>query len=142
MPEASSKPYQISKMMRRIEKPGIVRTVCSSISKDVQGYLEILMPHIFRDIDIHPHSQACRYWGEGGFPFFSFFFFFCKYKIEKKCFFHFGKKALMVFIFVLNFPFKMQFSNLQNVSLRGLFFLVFLTKCLSKYPSSPKPPLP
>ena len=41
MPEAYSKPCQISKIVRHIENPGIVRTVYlafSKIFKDSQGY--------------------------------------------------------------------------------------------------------
>ena len=41
MPEAYSKPCQISKMMRHIENSGIVRTVFSGIFGNIQGYLAI-----------------------------------------------------------------------------------------------------
>ena len=49
MPEAYSKPCQISKMMRHIEIAGIVRTVYLGIFRHVQGHLAILR-----------HTQA--YW--------------------------------------------------------------------------------
>ena len=44
-----------------IQSPGIVRTVYSSIFKDIQAYSEILM-HIL------PHPQARNQRGEGGLP--------------------------------------------------------------------------
>ena len=49
MPEAYSKPCQISKIMRHIEIAGIVRTVYSGTFRYVQGHLAILR-----------HAQA--YW--------------------------------------------------------------------------------
>ena len=42
MPETYSKPCQISKIMRHIENPGIVRTVYSDIFKHIQGHSAIL----------------------------------------------------------------------------------------------------
>ena len=42
-PEAFSKSCQTFKMIRYIQSPGIVRTVYSSIFKDIFGYPEILM---------------------------------------------------------------------------------------------------
>ena len=41
MPTTYSNPCQISKMMRHIEKPGLVRTVYSNIFRDIQRYSAI-----------------------------------------------------------------------------------------------------
>ena len=41
MPTTYSKPCQISKMMRHIEKPGLVRTVYSNILRHIQRYSAI-----------------------------------------------------------------------------------------------------
>ena len=41
MPEVYSKPCQISKMMRHIENPGMVRTVYSYILRHIQEYSAI-----------------------------------------------------------------------------------------------------
>ena len=41
MPTAYSKPCQISKMIRHIEKPGLVRTVYSNVLRHIQGYSAI-----------------------------------------------------------------------------------------------------
>ena len=41
MPEAYSKPCQISKIMRHIENPVIIRTVYSGICRHTQGHLAI-----------------------------------------------------------------------------------------------------
>ena len=114
-------------MTRHIQSPGIVRTVC----KHFQGYLGI-----FRDIDAYSSTLTGVQlrdggvgWEEGGggaglpCPFF---------KIEKNALI-LEKKTLIVFIFGLNFPFKFQLCS---------FLLVFLTKCLLKYPSSTKSSLP
>ena len=131
MPQASSKPYQISKMMRCIEKPGIVRTVCPSISKYIQGCLEILM-------HIHPHSQACRYWGEGGFPFFFCFFFF---ENRKKVLFSFWEKGsdgfhLCVKLSIQNVVLRVsKRKNLQNA---GPFFSCVFDETFIKVPQFPK----
>ena len=38
MPEVYSKPCQMSKMMRHIDNPGIVRTVSSGIFRHIQGH--------------------------------------------------------------------------------------------------------
>ena len=43
MPEASSKPCQLSKMMRHIEGLGIVRTVYSHIFRHIQGHSAIFI---------------------------------------------------------------------------------------------------
>ena len=53
MPEAYSKSHQISKMVRHIENPGIVRKVCSDIFKDIQRHPAIL-------------SHVYAYWGTLG----------------------------------------------------------------------------
>ena len=50
MPEAYSKPYQISKMMRHIENSGIVKTVYSDIFRDSQEHSAIFL---FRNIQEH-----------------------------------------------------------------------------------------
>ena len=42
MPEAYSKPCQISKVMRHIENPGMVRTVYSVMFRHTEGYEDIL----------------------------------------------------------------------------------------------------
>ena len=41
IPEVYSKPCQISKLMRHIENPAIVRTVYSSIFRSIQGHSAI-----------------------------------------------------------------------------------------------------
>ena len=41
IPAAYSKPYQISKIMRHIENPVIVRTVYSDISRHIKEHLAI-----------------------------------------------------------------------------------------------------
>ena len=48
MPEEYSKPFQISKMMRHIENPGIVRTAYSfsGMFRDIQKY-----PAMFRHVE-------------------------------------------------------------------------------------------
>ena len=45
MPEAYSKPSQISKMMRYIENPGFVRTFYSDVFRDIQRY-SVMFRHI------------------------------------------------------------------------------------------------
>ena len=57
------------------------------------------------------------------------------------------KKARIVPTFGLNFPCKIQFGEYLGEKTpkyirAGPFFVVFLTKRLSKYPNSTKPPLP
>ena len=66
-------------------------------------------------------------------------------KIEKSA--NFGKKGHGVHLWVKfstqNVVSKVsRRKNSQNVSLRGLFFRVFFTKCLSKCPSSTNLPSP
>ena len=46
IPAAYSKPCQISKIMRHIENPGIVRTVYSGIFRDIQAYSWTYLRHI------------------------------------------------------------------------------------------------
>ena len=41
MPTTYSKPCQISKMIKHIEKPGLVRTVYSNVPRNIQGYSAI-----------------------------------------------------------------------------------------------------
>ena len=50
-PKTSSKGYQICKMIRYIQSPGIVRTVYSSIFNEIQGYSRYL--RIFKDISAY-----------------------------------------------------------------------------------------
>ena len=45
MPEAYSKPSQISKMMRHIENSGFVRTFYSDVFRDIQRY-SVMFRHI------------------------------------------------------------------------------------------------
>ena len=51
--EASSKACRTCKMMMHIQSPGIVRTIYSSVFKDIKASSEILIL-----IHIQPHSQA------------------------------------------------------------------------------------
>ena len=51
--EASSKVCRTCKMMMHIQSPGIVRTIYSSVFKDIKASSEILIL-----IHIQPHSQA------------------------------------------------------------------------------------
>ena len=113
-----------------------------SLSKHFQVYLGM-----FRDIDAYsPALSGMQILGRGGLPVFVFFFFF--FESRKKVLFSFWEKGsdgfhLCVKLSIQNVVLRVsKRKNLQNVSLRGLFFLVFLTKRLSKCPSSPKPPLP
>ena len=52
MPTTYSKPSQISKMMRHIEKSGLARTDYSNILRHIQGYSAIFshVQAILRDI--------------------------------------------------------------------------------------------
>ena len=52
MPTTYSKPCQISKMMRHIEKPGLARKDYSNIPRHIQGYSAIFshVQAILRDI--------------------------------------------------------------------------------------------
>ena len=54
MSEAYSRPFQISKMMRHIENPGIVKTVYSDIFRCIQGNSPIFS-HVLG------HSGTLRY---------------------------------------------------------------------------------
>ena len=102
-----------------IQSPGIVRTVYSSIFKDIQAYSEILM-------HIQPHPQARNQRGEEG--------------LLNKCpdfihhwvkfFHHFSKDVVL----------KVSRKKTTKSFRTGPLFLVFLTKCLSKCPSSTIPP--
>ena len=58
MPEAYSKPCQISKIIRHNENPGIVRTIYSSISyifRDIQQY-SVMFRLIFKHIQ--PYTEG------------------------------------------------------------------------------------
>ena len=115
-------------MIMHAQSSDRVRTVYSRIFKDIQAYSGILM-------NIQPHSQA-RKKGRGGRKWTSSTLF-----EIKKCVLILGRKALIVSIFGLNFPFKIQFQKYLGETLPKCFpvgplFLVFLTKCLSKCRSS------
>ena len=127
-PDVSLEACQTCHVIRHIQRAGIVRTVYSSTFKDFQGYSGILMY-------IQPHSQARNYRriGEASLIFF-------ENRKKVPCFFkkgldcvHLGVKFSMENVIVS------RKKKRQNVSLCGLFFLWFLTKCLSKCPSSTKP---
>ena len=102
--------------------------------KYFQGYLGI-----FRDIDTYSATFTGVQLERRGKPPLLFL------KIEESALI-FEKKALIVFIFGLNFPFKMQFKEYTGEKtpkcFPGHIFLMFLTKYLSKCRSSTKPPLP
>ena len=133
-PETSSKVCKTCQMIRHIQSPGMVRTVYSSIFKDIQGYSGVLM-------HIRPYSQAYNQKGDGGVPL-PFF------ENRKKCR-HFGKKGadcvhLWVKFSPQNFYFSKEYQEEKTPKYfpAGFFSLVFVTKCLSKCPDSMKPHLP
>ena len=57
MPETYSKPCEISKMMRHIENPGIIKTVYSDIVRSIQGHSAILS-HVLAYCRILRHTES------------------------------------------------------------------------------------
>ena len=96
-----------------IQNPSIVKTVYSSIFKDIQAHSGILM-------HIQPHSHGCNQGGEGRPPLLSL-------KTARKCP-NFGKKGpncvnLWVKSSIQNVVLGVcRRKKLQDVSLQGLFF--------------------
>ena len=127
-PESSSKACWTCKMIMHIQSHGIVRTVCSSIFKDIQRYsgnsYSVTLTCATRG-----REEASSTLFENG----------------KKCP-DFGKKGLNCVHLWVNYLW-VEFS-IQNVVLRlskgkcSKKFLVFLMKCLSKCSTStsPRPP--
>ena len=94
-PKASSKACRTCKMIMHIQSPGIVRTIYSSIFKDIYAYSEIL---ILRYIFSHIHRRSVN--GErGGLP--------CPFLKIKKSVLILERKALVLSIFGLNFSLNM-----------------------------------
>ena len=103
-------------MIRHSQSPGIVRAVYSSICTVTQVYSGILMY-------IQSHSQTFNWGREGGLP--------CSFLKFEKSALILGKKALIVSIFGLNFPFKIQFSEyLEEKTPRYFPLGPFFTKCV------------
>ena len=103
-PEASSKACLTCQMIKHVQS--LIRSVYSIFFEDIQGHSGILM-------HIQTHSQARNQMGKGR-PSLMFF---------EKCP-DFGKKALIVSICGLNFPFKIQFiqeNKHQHISLQEPF---------------------
>ena len=116
-PEASSKICQTCKM---IQSPGMLKTVYSSIFKDIQTYSGILM-------HIQPHSQMRNQRGERRppLPFL---------KIENVLILE--RKAMIVSIFEFSFPFKISFTS-ESVYPRQAFIIInikIIRKNISIYP--------
>ena len=86
-PEVSSKVCRTCKMIRLIQSPGIVRIVYSSIFKDIQEYL--------RDTDAYSTTFIVAQLGGTG-------------RGLRCLFLEIEKSALVVSIFGLHFPFKIQ----------------------------------
>ena len=101
-----------------IQSTGIDGTVYSSIFKDMYAYSGILM-------HIQPHSQVCYQGEEGRSPL----------PFQKSNVLILERETLIMLIFGLNFPFKMEmFDSVLNTSLCQLSCTVFnlyndLTPC-------------